>query len=51
LSRRSSPLPITPPAKAVDVFHTIEKAPSRLELSLRVAVAERIDLVDFDIRY
>ena len=41
-SRRSSPVLvlITPPAKAVDVFHTIEKAPSRLELGLRAAVAQ-----------
>ena len=38
----SSPLPITPPAKAVDVFRTIEKAPSRLELGLRIAVAQSI---------
>ena len=41
-SSRSSPLPITPPAKAVDVFRTIEKAPSRLELGLRIAVAQSI---------
>ena len=41
-SSRSSPLPITPPAKAVEVFRTIEKAPSRLELGLRVAVAQSI---------
>ena len=36
--------PITPPAKAVDVFRTIEnlKVPSRLELGLRVAVAQSI---------
>jgi len=41
-STRSSPLPITPPAKAVDVFRTVEKLPSRLELGLRVAVAQSI---------
>ena len=35
-------VPIAPPAKAVDVFGTIEKAPSRLELDLRVAVAHSI---------
>ena len=29
-------------AKAVEVFRTIEKAPSRLELGLRVAVAQSI---------
>ena len=32
-------VPITPPAKAVDVFGTIEKVPSRLDLGLQVAVA------------
>ena len=37
-----SSVPITPPAKAVDVFRTIEKAPSRLELGLRVDVAQSI---------
>ena len=41
-SCRSSPLPITPPAEAVDVFNMIEKAPSCLELGLRVVVAESI---------
>jgi hypothetical protein len=41
-SSRSSPLPITPPAKAVDVFRTIEKVPSRLKLGLRIAVAQSI---------
>ena len=41
-SSRSSPLPITPPAKAVELFRTIEKAPSRLNLGLRVAVAQSI---------
>ena len=39
-SSESSHLPITPPARAVEVFRTIEKAPSRLELGLRVAVAQ-----------
>ena len=42
ISLRSNPLPITHPAKAVDVFRTIEKAPSRLELGLQVAVAQNI---------
>ena len=41
-SSRSSPLPVTPPTKAVEVFHPIEKAPSRLDLGLRVAVARSI---------
>ena len=33
-------VPLTPPAKAVDMFRTIEKASSRLELGLRVALAQ-----------
>ena len=41
-SSQSSALPITPPTKAVEVFRTVEKAPSRLELGLRVAVAQSI---------
>jgi len=41
-SSESSCLPITPPARAVEVFRTVEKAPSRLELGLRVAVAQSI---------
>jgi hypothetical protein len=36
----STVLPITPPARAVQVFCTVEKAPSRLDLGLRVAVAQ-----------
>ena len=39
-SSESSHLPITPPARAVEVFRTIEKAPSRLELGCHVAVAQ-----------
>jgi hypothetical protein len=35
-------VPITPPTKAVDAFHMIEKAPSRLEQCLRVDVAQSI---------
>jgi len=38
----SSALPITPPAKAVELFRTLEKAPSRLDLGLQVAVAQSI---------
>ena len=41
-SSESSCLPITPSARAVEVFRTVEKAPSRLELGLRVAVAQSI---------
>ncbi|KAF8491525.1 kinase-like domain-containing protein [Russula emetica] len=37
----SSPLlPVTPPAPAVEIFHSFEKAPSCLELGLHVAVAQ-----------
>ena len=50
-SRRPSPLPSTPPAKAVDVFRTIEKAPSRLELGLRLPWSRVFDLVDLDNGY
>jgi hypothetical protein len=32
-------LPITPPARAVEVFRTVSKAPSRLDLGLPIAVA------------
>jgi hypothetical protein len=42
ISLRSSPLPITPPVKAVEVFRTIEKVPGRLELGLHVAAAQLI---------
>jgi len=41
-SSELSRLPITPPAQAVEVFRTVEKTPSRLELGLRVAVAQSI---------
>lgn len=41
ISLASSPLlPVTPPAPAVEIFHSFEKVPSRLELGLRVAVAQ-----------
>ena len=41
ISLASSPLlPATPPAPAVEIFHSFDKAPSRLELGLRVAVAQ-----------
>jgi hypothetical protein len=36
----SSPLPATPPAPAVEVFHSMDKAASRLELGLRAAAAQ-----------
>jgi serine/threonine protein kinase len=36
----SSLLPITPPARAVQMFRTVEKAPSHLDLGLRLAVAQ-----------
>jgi len=36
----SSVLPITPPARAVQVFRTVSKAPSRLDLGLCIAVAQ-----------
>ena len=39
-SSESSRQPITPPVQAVEVFRTVEKAPSRLELGLRAAVAQ-----------
>jgi len=35
-----SVLPITPPARAVQVFRTVSKAPSRLDLGLLIAVAQ-----------
>jgi hypothetical protein len=41
ISLASSPLlPVTPPAPAVEIFHSFEKVPSRLELELRLAVAQ-----------
>jgi serine/threonine protein kinase len=36
----SSLLPLTPPTRAVQVFCTVEKVPSRLDLGLHVAVAQ-----------
>jgi serine/threonine protein kinase len=40
ISLESSPLPATPPAPAVEVFRSMDKAASRLELGLRVAAAQ-----------
>ncbi|KAH9990629.1 kinase-like domain-containing protein [Russula compacta] len=42
ISLESSALPATPPAPAVEVFHSAEKALSRLSLGLRVAVAQSL---------
>jgi len=39
MSSESSESPITPPAPAVEIFYTLTKTPSRLELGSRVAVA------------
>jgi serine/threonine protein kinase len=41
-SSESSCLPFTPPGWGFEVFRTVEKAPSRPEMGLRVAVAQSI---------
>jgi hypothetical protein len=40
ISLDSRPFPVTPPAPAVEFAHNGKKAPSRLELGLRIAVAQ-----------
>jgi serine/threonine protein kinase len=40
ISLDSEPFPVTPPAPAVEIVHSGEKAPSRLELGVPVAVAQ-----------
>jgi hypothetical protein len=40
ISLESSPLPATPPAPAVEVFRSMDKVASRLELGSRIAAAQ-----------
>jgi hypothetical protein len=42
ISLESRPFPVTPPAPAVEFVHSSKKAPSRLELGLRVVVAQTV---------